>query len=442
MRKINKLMTLGAIGALTLGGLAACSAEDSSSADGKGSVYYLNFKPESEAAWKKVAEAYTKETGVPVKIVTAASGTYETTLKTELAKSDGPTLFNVNGPIGFNTWKSYIRDVTDTDYVKALSDPDLALSEDGKVYSVPFATEGYGLIYNQAIMDKYFALPGAKATSMAEINSFNKLKEVTDDMQAKKADLGIDGVFASTSLAPGEDWRWQTHLANLPIFYEFRDEKVDDATELKLTYGENFKNIFDLYLTNSTIDPKVATSKTVSDSMAEFALGKAAMVQNGNWAWSQIAKVSGNVVKESDIHFLPIYTGVDGEEKQGINIGTENFMSVNAKAPEASQQASIDFLNWLFTGKGESFVTDDLGFMAPFKDFAGKAPADPLGKEVIKYINDPELYNVKWVFTVFPSQDFKDGLGQHLAQYAAGNEKWDDVTEYWKSEWAAQKSAQ
>ena len=52
--------------------------------------------------------------------------------------------------------------------------------------------------------------------------------------------------------------------------------------------------------------------------MSEFALGQCAMVQNGNWGWSQIADVSGNTVKEDDVKFLPIYTGVKGEEKQGL----------------------------------------------------------------------------------------------------------------------------
>ncbi|MCI1962526.1 MAG: ABC transporter substrate-binding protein [Ancrocorticia sp.] len=445
MRRISKVAALSAVSAIAVSGLAACSSGDSSSSstDGEtGSVYYLNFKPESEDAWKSVAKTYTEETGVEVKIVTAASGTYEETLKSEIAKSGAPTLFNINGPVGYQTWKDYALDVTDEDYTKALSDSSMAVSDDGKIYAVPFATEGYGIIYNDAIMQKYFATDGAVVTSMDEINNFDTLKAVADDMQSKKDDLGINGVFASTSLASGEDWRWQTHLANYPVFYEFRDEGVSDSDTLKLTYGDNFKNIFDLYLTDSTIDPKLTGSVTVSDSMAEFALGQAAMVQNGNWAWSQISEVDGNTVQESDIHFLPIYIGVDGEEDAGIAVGTENFMTVNSQASEADQQASIDFLNWLFTSdEGTKLVSDELGFIAPFTTFADLAPSDPLGKEVVEYVNDSDLYNVNWVFTVFPSQDFKDGLGQHLAQYAAGNEDWSAVTDYFTTEWATEKSA-
>jgi len=441
---------LGGSAAIALAAtLAACSngsgggsGSDSDSAEG--SVYFLNFKPEAEAAFKTIAEAYKAKTGVTVKVVTAASGTYEQTLQSEVAKSDAPTIFNINGPVGLATWKDYALDLSDTDFVKALTDSSMALTDDsGTVYGSPLATEGYGLIYNGAILDKYFATDGAKATSVDEIKGFDKLKEVVEDMQAKKADLGIDGVFASTSLAPGEDWRWQTHLANYPVYYEFRDKKVTDTSDLELTYSDNYKDIFDLYINNSTIAPSETSAKTVSDSMAEFALGKAAFVQNGNWAWSQISEVEGNTVKEEDIHFMPIYVGVEGEDKSGIALGTENYLSVNSQVSEASQKASIDFLNWLFTdAEGAKLLTDNsVVSMAPYSAFTDLAPADPLGKEVVDYMSNSELYPINWVFQTFPSQDFKDQLGQHLAQYAAGSEDWDAVKDYFVSEWKAEKSA-
>ncbi len=446
MRRMAKLAALGAVSVLTLTGLAACGGGDdgsSSSGGSQGSVYYLNFKPEQEDAWKKVAAAYTEETGVDVKIVTAASGTYQQVLKTELAKSDGPTLFNINGPVGYQTWKDYTLNVTEEDFTKALSDPTMAVTgDDGLIYGVPFATEGYGIIYNDAIMQKYFEMDGAKATSIDEINNFDTLKAVTDDMQAKKEELGLKGVFAATSLSPGEEWRFQTHLANYPIFYEFRDRDVTDADTLEGTYTDQYQNIFDLYLTNSTIAPSLTGAATVTDSMAEFALGQAAMVQNGNWGWSQISEVAGNTVEEGDVHFLPIYIGVDGEEKAGIAIGTENFLSVNSQAPEADQKASIDFANWLFTSdEGAKMVSEDLGFIAPFTTFTDLAPSDPLGKEVVEFMNNDDLYTVNWVFTVFPSQDYKNGLGQELAQYAAGQAEWSQVTDYMIDQWAAEKKA-
>ena len=342
--KMKKFLAV-CLSALTVTGmLAGCGGAkggDTSSAgaekkgsSAEGSVYYLNFKPEIADQWEEVAAKYTEETGVPVKVKTAASNQYEQTLKSEMAKSDAPTLFQINGPVGYQSWKEYCADLKDTEFYNMLVDKDLAITEGDGVYGIPFAEEGYGIIYNKEIMDKYFALPGAKATSMDDIKNFDTLKAVVEDMTAHKADLGIDGVFASTSFAPGEDWRWQTHLMNLPIYYEYKDANVKDEDEITFKYNENYKNIFDLYLNNSTVEPTMVGSKTVDDSMSEFALGKAAMVQNGNWAWSQISKVSGNVVKEENVKFMPIYTGVEGEETQGLCIGTENYMCVNSNASD------------------------------------------------------------------------------------------------------------
>lgn len=444
MIKLKKCLTLALSAVMATAVLTGCSSSsDDESKEDTGSVYYLSFKPEQEEQWKKIAEDYEKETGVKVKVVTAASGTYEQTLKSEIAKEDAPTLFQINGPVGYESWKDYCLDLKDTELYKHLLNEDMAVKDGDGVYGIPYVEEGYGIIYNNAIMEKYFALDGAKAKSMDEINNFNKLKEVAEDMQSKKDELGIDGVFASTSLTPGEDWRWQTHLANIPIYYEYKDKGVNDLDKIDFTYSDQYKNIFDLYINNSTCAPTLLGSKTVSDSMAEFALGKAAMVQNGNWGWSQISEVEGNTVKEEDVKFMPIYTGVEGEEKQGLCIGTENFFSINSKASEADQKASIAFVEWLFTSDtGKKHVTEELGFIAPFDTFEDdETPQDPLAKEVLRYLGDEDLYNVDWNFVSFPSQTFKDDFGAALLEYANGNMKWEDVKTKVVDEWASEKEA-
>ena len=444
MRPISRRLLLGGSAALAVAAtLAACSNGSSSSSGSDNGVYLLNFKPEAEEALKTIASAYKDKTGVEVKVVTAASGTYQQTLQTEVAKSNPPTIFNINGPVGLVTWKDYALDLSGTEFVKALTDSSMALTdEDGVVYGSPLGVEGYGLIYNAAILNKYFAMEGAKATSVDEIKGFAKLKEVVEDMQARKADLGIEGAFACISLASGEDWRWQTHLANYPVFYEFRDKGVTDAKEIALTYSDNYKQIFDLYLNNSTVAPSAAAAKTVTDSMADFALGKCAFVQNGNWAWSQISEVEGNTVAEGDIHFMPIYIGVNGEEKSGIALGTENYLAVNSQVSETAQKASIDFLTWLLTGEGAKMLVDNsVVSVSPYPAFSELTPADPLGKETAQFLANKELYPINWVFQTFPSQEFKNQLGSHLAQYASGQEDWSAVKDYFVSAWKSEKSA-
>ena len=436
---------LSIICALSCASLAGCGEKDSAQ------VYFLNFKPESASVYEELAKKYEEEKGVKVKVVTAAANNYEQTLKSEIAKSSAPTIFQVNGPVGYEAWKSYCLDIKDSKLYDMLSDKSLAIKEDGGVYAIPYVVEGYGIIYNDAIMKKYFALPNKKTDlkSADEIDSFDKLKAVVEDMSKNLSALGIEGVFASTSLSSGEDWRWQTHLLNVPVYYEFadkNDENADlplsvlDAGEIEYKYAENFENLFDLYINNSVTKPSLLGSKSVADSMVEFALGKAAMVQNGNWAWSQISGVEGNTVKKKDIKMLPLYTGAEGEKGQGICIGTENYLAINKNASEEQQKNSLDFLEWLFGSEtGKKYVTEKLGFITPFSTFSeDELPDDPLAKEIARYMNDDSVKNIPWVFTGFPSEAFKKDTGSALLDYVQGDKKWEDVrkiiTDKWKSE--------
>lgn len=410
----------------------------------QGQVYYLSFKPESAEIWEGLARSYTEETGVPVKVVTAASNTYEQTLMSEIANKDAPTLFQINGPTGYRNWKEYCADLKECQLYEWLLDKDLAITgEDGGIYGIPYVVEGYGIIYNDAIMSRYIGLENAKISSVDEINNFNKLKEVVEDMQARKEQLGIQGVFASTSLMPGEQWRWQTHLANIAVAYEYEDRGVTDTDELQFTYADNVKNLFDLYIQNSCTAPGLLGNKSVDDSMAEFALGQVAMVQNGNWAWSQISKVSGNTVLEENVKFLPLYCGIQGEENQGLCIGTENYFCINKEASKEDQQATMDFIEWLFaSAMGKKAVVEDLGMIAPFSTFTEEEkPDDPLAKEVIRYMEDDSKKTIKWHFTTFPSLQFKDNLGAALLEYASGSMSWEDIKEQVVRDWAEEKAA-
>ena len=425
--------------------LAGCKNKDSGN---KNLIYFLNFKPESAKVYEELAKKYEAEKGIAVKVVTAAANTYEQTLKSEIAKTEAPTIFQLNGPIGYNAWKDYCLDIKDSKLYSYLSDKDLAIKDGDGVYAVPYVVEGYGIIYNNAIMDKYFALNDRQKSvnKMSEIVNFETLKTVVEDMTKHKKELGIDGVFASTSLSSGEDWRWQTHLLNVPLYYEYQNKdkhatlELLDAKEIAFNYSNNYRNIFDLYTNNSLTDKKLLGSKSVADSMAEFALGKAAMVQNGNWAWSQISDVKGNTVKAEDIKMLPIYTGVKGEEKQGIAIGTENYFAINKNVSEEKRKTSLSFLDWLFSSEtGKKYVTEKLGFITPFNTFKDdEKPNDPLAREISRYLEDGDKEIIPWIFTGFPSENFKKETGNALLEYVQGAKKWEEVRDIvinkWKSE--------
>lgn len=411
-------------------------------------IRFLNFKPEVASVYEEIAAKYKEETGNTLIVETAANNTYEQTLSAKMSTSEAPTVFQVNGPRGYANWRDYCLDLTDSEIYSHLIDKSAAVSTNGRAYGIPYTIEGYGIIYNNEITERYFALENraTEFVSMDEVDSFDELKALVEDMQANKDALGIKGVFASTSLKSGDDWRWTTHLANVPVAYEFEKNDIDLTGEgtgkLNFDYSDNFRNIFDLYLNNSTVDKKMLGSKITDESMAEFALGECAMVQNGSWAWSQISGVAGNTVSAENIRMMPIYMGIEGENEQGLCIGTENFLCINSAAKPEEQQAAKDFLFWLYSSdSGKDFVVNRLGFIAPFDTFTDtERPDDPLSREVLRWMDMDSIKNVPWSFTVFPSQTFKEEFGAALLQYAQGSRDWEYVREKVVASWETESN--
>lgn len=410
-----------------------------------GTIRWLNYKPEIADQVKEVVAAYNAETGANVEVETAASNTYEQTLTARMDSSDKPTIFVVDGVNMVNTWKDYIMDLSGSELYTMCSDDRYTMNDgNGYIYGISYALEGWGIIVNKAITDAYFASANktTEYTSLDDLYTFDALKAVVEDMQAMKEELGIEGVFGSTSLKPGDDWRYQTHLMNQPLFYEWGgNEGVNingECPEFTFEYNENYKNIFDLYINNSVVEQSLIGTKTVDDSMAEFALGKCAMIQNGDWAWNTIAATEGKAVNDEDVCFIPITTGVEGEENMGLNVGAGQFVCINATASEEEQKAAEAFLVWLFSSEtGKELVSQKLQLVTPFTTMADAVYNNPLfGSE--NAITAAGKVSYCWACNLIPDQQWKDAMGADLLMYAQGQMEWDelvaDVVDVWSIE--------
>lgn len=431
-RKIKSMIALIACVVITCCAMSACGS--SSSNNSKGRVYFLNFKPEVADQWKEVAEEYTKETGVEVKVETPASGTYEQFLKGEISKgNDAPTLFQVNGPVGYANWQEYASDLKDTEIYNQLISKSVALSDGNKIVAIPYVMETYGLIYNKDLLSKYISLPDAKIKSVKDINCFDKLKEVADDIQARKGDLGIDGAFTSSGFDSSSDWRFKTHLANLPLYYEFKEDRIiRQPKKIKGSYLDGFKKIFDLYLKDSTVSPSELEYKTGEDAIGEFAKRKAVFYQNGTWAWSELSKVG---MKDTELGMLPIYIGAPNEKNQGLATGSENYWCINNKTSDNNKKATKDFLKWLvLSDYGKDALSKKMGFNTPFRSLLNVKSDNPLSEAAME---DARLgkVSVSWNFTMMPSDNWKNNLGSALLEYAKGSAKWDKVKDAFVQGW-------
>ena len=402
------------------------AATETSTAEG--SVYYLNFKPEQDQQWQDLAKAYTEETGVPVTVVTAASGNYETTLMSEMGKSGAPTLFQVNGSVGLANWKDYCYDLSGSDIYGQLTSDNYALKEGDTVYGIAYVIESYGLITNKTLLEK-------AGYTIDDIKSFADLKKVAEDITARSSELGF-AAFTSAGMDGSSDWRFKTHLANLPIYFEYQTDGISSTDAIKGTYLDNYRDIWDLYINNSTCDPAELSAKTGDDSRNEFLAGDAVFFQNGSWEYGNLTGEGGYT--DDDLAMIPIYIGAGDEANQGLCTGTENYWCVNNQADEADIQATLDFINWCVTSElGTKTMADDMGFVIPFKG-AQESP-NLFVKQDTAYTAEGKT-PVSWNFTTMPSEEWKNGLGQALTAYAADqtDANWDAVVSAFVDGWATE----
>ncbi len=414
----KRILSVLLAGAMAVACFAGCSGGS------KGEVYYLNFKPEQGKDWEALAKEYTEETGVKVKVVTAADGKYEETLQAEMEKKDAPTLFQVNGPVGLANWKDYCYDLSDAKVTKELTSDVFALKDGDAVYGIGYVIESYGIIVNKTLLKE-------AGYELSDIASFDDLKKVAEDITANSDDLGF-AAFSSAGMDGSSDWRFKTHLANLPIYFEYEADGINNTDAIKGTYLDNYRDIFDLYINNSTCDGKDLSAKTGNDSKNEFLEGKAVFYQNGSWEYTSLAEK----YSDDELAMIPIYVGAGDEANQGLCTGTENYWCVNKDASEADIKATLDFMYWCVTSeKGTKAMANDMGFVIPFK----KAAESPnlFVKQDSEYTAAGKT-PVSWNFTTMPSENWKDGLGTALTAYAADqtDANWDAVVEAFVDGWA------
>ena len=390
----------------------------------KGSVYYLNFKPEQDEAWQNLAKAYTEATGVEVTVLTAASGTYEETLMAEMGKSEAPTLFQVNGPVGLANWADYCYDLSGSELYGHLTSDGFALKDGDAVLGIAYVIESYGLITNLELLEK-------AGYTLDDINSFETLKAVAEDITARSAELGFSA-FSSAGMDPSSDWRFKTHLANLPLYFEYQARNIGTTTELEGSFLDNYRMIWDLYINNSTCAGSELSAKTGDDSRNEFLNGEAVFFQNGSWEYNSVSAVYG----DDKLAMIPIYIGAGDEANQGLCTGTENYWCVNKEAAQEDIDATLAFLNWCVT-EGAEAMANDMGFVIPF-DTAVESP-NLFVKQDVAYTaagKNP----VSWNFPTMPSEEWKNMVGSALTAYAADptDANWEAVVTAFVDGWASE----
>ena len=423
---MKKLIAMLLVIAVVMGlavSMTGCSKDEPS-------VYWLNFKPESDEALKEIAAMYTAKTGVEVKVVTAAAGTYNQTLTANMDKSDAPTLFVVGNSAAVETWGDYCLDLKDTDIAKELNtDAYMLYDKDGKLCSIGYCYECYGIIVNTKLLEK-------AGFAKDYIKNFATLKEVAESVHARADELGFDA-FSSAGMDGSSSWRFTGHMINLDYYYESVDapEKWTSCpSELTGKYMDNYRNLYDLMVENSLTD-RAELANGGFDAAAEFASEKALFYVNGNWEWSGL---SDKGMKAEALTMIPYYCGVEGEEKAGLHCGTENYWAVNAKASKADQEATIAFMKWLVTDPEASAKAVATFGVMPYK--SAVASSNPFLAQANDYLAKG-CYNMWWATNYQPNVDaYRNTVVSALNAYNANpsDATWADVVTAFVDGWAVQ----
>ena len=399
----------------------------------EGSVYWLNFKPESDEALQQISALYTEKTGVPVKVVTAASGTYDQTLTAQMDKSDAPTIFVLSNQAAVDNWADYCLDLTGTSIANELStDAYNMYTEDGALAAIGYCYECFGIIVNTALLEQ-------AGYARDYITNFATLKEVAEDVHARAAELGFDA-FTSAGMDGSSSWRFTGHLINLEYYYESVDApEAWETCPASLTgaYMDNFRQLYDLMVVNSATN-RADLVNGGFDANAEFANGEALFYVNGNWEWPSLMEKG---MKAEDLTMIPYYCGVEGEENVAVNCGTGNYWAVNGEAKEEDIQATLDFMTWLVTDPEASRMAVDTFAVMPYKQAA--ASTNPFLAIANAQLGEGKA-NMWWATNYQPNVDaYRAAVVSAMNSYNAdpSDANWDLVVAAFIDGWAVQYAA-
>ena len=210
----------------------------------------------------------------------------------------------------------------------------------------------------------------------------------------------------------------------------------EQPATIKGTYLENYKNIWDLYITDTATTGAALLSATGDQAEAEFGEGKAAFYQNGTWEYSNLTSADKFGMNPDDLTMIPIYCGVEGEEKAGLCCGTENCWAINKNASPEDIQATLDFMYWVVTSEeGTAMLADQFG-PCPFKN--AKTPENVFFAAANEYVANGN-YTVTWAFNWTPAvDDWRAAVVDALSQYTTGTGDWSTVETAFVQGWATQ----
>ncbi|WP_261800259.1 ABC transporter substrate-binding protein [Paenibacillus sp. PAMC21692] len=318
-------------------------------------IKIFQFKVEIAEALEKLAAEYEKETGVKVDVETHGGGEdYSALLKAELAAGEEPEIFNSSGWAGFDPYVDRAADLSGEAWAKDLVEASKAqISRDGKLLGMPMNLEAYGFTYNKDLFEQA---------------GISDLPKTVDELSAAVEKLKSAGItpFALTS----EWWSMGIHTLNMALAnHEDPAAFISDVKEGKATLKDDptmkeWIKLVDIMFANGQAN---ALTTDYNTQVAEFATGKYAIIQHGNWIQGMIDEVDPDL----NLGMMPVPLLGD---TANVFTGVPNNWIVNSKSDQAEEAKA--FLNWMVTSEtGKRYISTDFKFVPALTSIEANAEA-------------------------------------------------------------------
>lgn len=428
--------------------LTGCSSDDNNTntvspttsgeeVDTPVSIDIFQYKVEIVEPLQEAIEAYTTlHPNVSIALETVGGGDdIGTALKAKFQSGSGPVIYNIGGPSDVELYEDKLEDLSDQPWVKHAIEGTLTnATKDGKVYGLPYATEGFGLVYNKEIFQD-------AGVDLSTLNSFEGIESAFALVQ-QKIDSGElkekYPLLEAVCEVPGKEaWVWGDHAANLPLGAAFGYDtfKAYEADTLDFgEYGQGYKEYIDLQIRYSKYkeDPSKSLAVDYATQVSGgLALERVACTQQGNWIYGDLAKIDESVAQK--MAFMP--APLKGTAEDSIYILVPMYWCVNSNATDEQKKVAKDFLNWLYqSDEGKQIIVEDFGFIPPFDNYDGMEPEDPLAQSILQYADEGKVLGC--VFKGFPDGWSTNVMGAKVQGYIGGTLTWEQALQQAADSWA------
>lgn len=384
-------------------------------------IQMFQFKVEIAEQLSKLVAEYEKETGVKVVVETVGGGAdYGAALKAKFNSGSKPDIFNNGGFADLDQWLEQLDDLSGEPWVMDLApgagEP---MTKDGKLYGMPVGLEGYGFIYNKDLFEKA---------------GITELPKTLSQLEAAAQKLQDNGITPFVN-GYGEWWVLGNHLVNTP----FSNQPDPDKFIADLYSGaakipgnpvfDDWVKLFDLTIKYGNKNPLQTDYNT---QVTDFATGKAAMTQQGNWTQVQISKTNPDI----NIGFLPMPISDDAEASDKLQVGVPNNWVIYKDSPVKEEAKA--FLNWMVTSEvGKKYITEEFKFIPAFTNIpVDEQVAGPLAADIMKYSNAGKT--LSWNWFKFPggeatSKKFGDSMQAYVGKNITKEEMLEEFQKTWDS---------